>query len=82
MDWQGIGDAAEFIHMRLENHFEHWVQQSKEKWGTVRVYCYCPHDPEAEKVYRQAYADAIAKWPHLREEILVDADWPEYLEGL
>ena len=33
-------------------------------------------------IYRQAYKEAIAKWPHLREEILGGADYPELLEGL
>ena len=82
VDWDGINDAAEFIADRLTDHFEHWVQQYKEKYGTVRVYCYSPHDKEAEKVYRQAYTDAVAKWPHLKEEILTDAYWPEYLTDL
>ena len=38
VDWQGIGDAAEWIGSRLL-----WmripVSQTKEKYGTVRVYC-------------------------------------------
>lgn len=33
-------------------------------------------------VYRLMYKKAIAKWPHLKEEILSGADWWEYLEGL
>jgi hypothetical protein len=32
--------------------------------------------------YRRVYAAAVKKWPHLREEILTDADWPEELKGL
>lgn len=34
------------------------------------------------RVYREAYRQAIAKWPHLEEEILTAADWEEYLVGL
>ena len=35
-----------------------------------------------EFIYRLVYKKAIAKWPHLKQEILEGADWPEYLEGL
>lgn len=31
-------------------------------------------------LYRRAYRLAISKWPLLREEILLGADWSEYLE--
>lgn len=33
-------------------------------------------------VYRKAYANALKRWPHIREEILVDADYKEYLRDL
>ena len=82
VDWRGIEDAAEFIADKLTAHFEHWVFQYKEKWGMVCVYCYHPHDEEAEGVYRNVYKEAIAKWPHLKSEILNGADWDEFLEGL
>ena len=89
------------------------VVQTKEKFGTVRVYCsfgliylhellypgYCyvrgpywlmtlplfKHVPTLwlqKRVYRAAYERALKKYPHIREEILHCADWPEYLEGL
>lgn len=32
--------------------------------------------------YRYFYKSALKKWPHLREEILCCADFPEYLHGL
>lgn len=33
------------------------------------------------KIYNRAYQNALKKWPHLRAEILVDADWLEYIDG-
>lgn len=33
-------------------------------------------------VYKTAYKRALIKWPHLREEILCCADWPEFLTGV
>jgi len=34
------------------------------------------------KIYRRAYRLALARWPHLRKEILCCADYSELLEGL
>lgn len=34
------------------------------------------------RLYRRAYQNAIKKWPHLRKEILVHADYAELLKGL
>ncbi len=33
-------------------------------------------------IYRTAYARALAKFPHLKDEIFEDADYPELLKGL
>jgi len=33
-------------------------------------------------IYRQTYAKAVQKWPHLRDEILCAADFDELLKGL
>ena len=82
VDWQGIDEAAFWIGEQLTSHFEHWVYQTKEKWGMACVYCHCPHDEEAEIYYRETYKKAIEKWPHLKEEILAGADWNEFLQGL
>lgn len=123
VDWQGIGDAAEFI----GNYCARWGRfggQTKEKYGTVRFYAsfsvhnlinlthpgyhytwsiwqpYVKFDNAfgeyivkytllqaffswwQPKVYRKAYKLALLRWPHLREEILCCADYPEFLEGL
>jgi len=32
-------------------------------------------------VYNMAYNNALKKWPHLRAEILCDADRPEFIKG-
>lgn len=34
------------------------------------------------KVYREAYRQALLKWPHLEKEILCAADYDELLTGL
>lgn len=34
------------------------------------------------KIYRLAYKRALAKYPHIYEEILCGADWDEFLKGL
>ena len=34
-----------------------------------------------EKIYNIAYQKALKAYPHLREEILVQADYPELIEG-
>jgi hypothetical protein len=39
VDWKGISDAATYIHKQLQTCARINVRQSKEKFGTVRVYC-------------------------------------------
>lgn len=38
--------------------------------------------PLHKALYRWYYKRAVARWPHLREEILSGADWDELLGGL
>jgi len=38
--------------------------------------------PYHKYLYRKYYANAVQKWPHLREEILCCADFDELLKGL
>jgi len=40
VDWEGIDRAAAFIGQNLRKWGRVNVSQYKEKWGTVRVYCY------------------------------------------
>jgi len=121
VDWVGIDDAADYIGMGLRKWGRVNVTQYKEKYGTVRVYCYLgvamfhqliwpgyvynqyPYkwiwvlDIKSGRfwslfqkpilfyhkwLYRKLYANAIKKWPHLRKEILCDADYDELLKGL
>lgn len=39
VDWEGIGDAAEYIGRNLRRWGRVGVTTTKEKYGTVRVYC-------------------------------------------
>ena len=38
--------------------------------------------PYHKWLYRRLYANAVKKWPHLREEILYCADWHDLLKGI
>ena len=38
--------------------------------------------PIHEKLYRWRYQKAVDKWPHLKLEILIDADHQELIEGI
>lgn len=119
-DFEAVGNAAE----EIGDYCRKWgripVRQTKEKYGTVRVYSgfgienlywffrpgwiyYRPpiwvrklDDATFGKlfallakpifkwqkfIYNKAYQKAVNKYPHIREEILTDADWPEYIDG-
>lgn len=79
VDWDGIDKAAMFI---ADNLRKVGVSvYSKEKFGTVRVYCTLEND-EQRQVYRASYLEAVKKWPHLKEEILCCADYDELLGGI
>lgn len=96
VDWSGLYDAAYYIATYLGRYGRIHVMDYKEKWGEVRVYIlwgmedrWIPYSrlnpiliPYQKWIYRRAYANAIRKWPHLRNEILNGADWQELLEGL
>ena len=126
-NWPYFGDvdaAASYIGDFLRRWGRVPVMQTKEKFGSVRVYCslgwYSVHDithpgyvyiqykglflklyyttlgiqeavlrlvnkiviPYHVYLYRLAHRRAIARWPHIRNEILGSPDWREYLEGL
>lgn len=38
--------------------------------------------PLHKRLYRWRYKQALRRWPHLRQEILCCADWPDLLKGL
>ena len=124
LDWKAVGEAVEY----LDKNLRKWridVRQSKEKFGTVRIYCslgiqwwpqithpgsvwyrwpeylkfiaypgkYSPFRwllrltnivavPIHLWAYRRYYRKAVEQWPHIKDQILSDADWPQLLEGL
>lgn len=94
VDWQAISEAASYIGKGLRKWGRVTVFDYKEKWGTVRVYCSfgllgLPGHllnwiliPYQEWLYLHLYKKAVAKWPHIRLEILSEADWPELLAPL
>ena len=126
VDWNGIDAAAHYIGAGLRRWGRVDVQQYKEKFGTVRVYCslgllwwpqithpgsiYTPWPrwldfisfpisrwnpfgaarrfanlgvlPFHKWLYRRYYRRAVARWPHLRREILCAADYSYLLRGL
>jgi hypothetical protein len=119
VDWDGINDAIELIDKRLRTARIN-IRQSKEKFGTVRVYCslgwgcllnithpgYVSYRkypkwlvaldifflskfvkllnvfvvPIHKRVYRNAYKEAVDKYPHLKDEICCAADFVELLD--
>lgn len=124
VDWNGISDAAEYIGDFMVKWGRIVVSDTKEKWGTARVYCqfgwYDLHSifysryhyiqwkqgslmwrlnynkyvsllvnklgelivPYQKYIYYLAYKRAVGRWPHLRKEILISADYPELLTKL
>ena len=115
-----VGEAAYYIGNFLRKWGRVGVRDTKEKYGTVRVYlslgwrqlhcithpghCFsrypdwlwhldclylskavrllnCIVGPYHIWLYNKAYQNAIKKWPHIKEEILVMADFPELIDG-
>lgn len=95
--FEDVARAADYI----GNFCARWgfidVMQTKEKFGTARVYinfgiCRVTHPilskvnpillPFQEYIYRLAYHKAITRYPHIRTEILEGADYPCFLGGL
>lgn len=80
--WGDMSDLVDFMARSLWTGSSVEVTDVKEKYGTLRVYCYRPSTPKQVHEYRGANQAALLKYPHLRAEILVDADWPDLLTGL
>jgi hypothetical protein len=89
VDWEGIGDAAEEIGDRLRSWGGIYVSCTKEKWGCACVYMHFGVYragylnylivPYQQLVYRLVYWLALRKRPHLRQEIIQGADYPELI---
>lgn len=120
--FEDVGEAAFEIGKFCKRWGRIQVTNTKEKFGTARVYCsfgqcylhsliypgwvrsrfpgwlwkadiyyigpalskvfYRTFTAYQKFVYRRAYARAISKYPHIREEILDCADYQEFLIGL
>ena len=121
--FRDVEEAASFIGDWLRKWGRISVCQTKEKYGTARVYCslgwnnlhevfypgymflkwprwiakiddyasyglrlnrllYAISYPLHKRLYRWRYKQAIKKYPHIKEEILYGADYPEELKGL
>jgi len=80
VDWEGVNAAAELIGQAMRDagcESASW----KEKYGSVRCYCYITNDSQ-KRAYHKAYAAAVEKFPYLYREILACADHPELLVGI
>ena len=91
VDWEGIGDAADEIGESLRKWGGIYVSCTKEKWGCACVYMHfgvyrlgkLNHliIPYQQLVYRLVYWLALRKRPHLKQEIIAGADFPELIGG-
>ena len=80
-DWEHWEDMGKMVDMAYEVFSEHFpLYGIKEKYGALRFYVSYPKGKEAE--YRAGYEKLVKAYPHLRAEILVDADWHELLKGI
>jgi len=55
------------------------VQQTKEKFGSIRVYVGFPSNHEARRHYREVYLTAMAACPELASNLRGSADYSEWL---
>jgi hypothetical protein len=55
------------------------VHQTKEKFGTIRVYVTTPNTHEARRAYREVYHEARAACPDLTDALFGTADYREWL---
>lgn len=118
-DWAALNDAINYLHNYLEKYGRIGVN-SKEKWGTARIYCtfaynfhslvypgyaYCQFPKWLwhldvyygnkilrytgalkliqywqKFIYVKAYANAVKKWPHIKQEITIAADQEHWLQ--
>lgn len=55
------------------------IHQTKEKFGSIRVYVGVPNNHEARRHYRDVYLTAAAACPELRDSLMGGADYREWL---
>lgn len=65
------------------NRFPSWlISLDYHFLGTIIQHLYWIIEPIHKRWYRRTYKKAIEKWPHLRYDIIAQADFKELLEGL
>lgn len=55
------------------------IMQTKEKFGTIRVYVSMPNGDAPRHHYREVYRNAMWSCPELAENLRSNADYPEWL---
>ena len=55
------------------------VDQTKEKFGSIRVYVTMPNSDAPRHHYREVYRNAMGACPELAENLRSNADYPEWL---
>jgi hypothetical protein len=55
------------------------VHQTKEKFGSIRVYVSVPNNHEARLAYREVYLNAMWACPELADNLRTSADHTEWL---
>jgi hypothetical protein len=55
------------------------ILQTKEKFGSIRVYVSMPNNHEARRHYREVYLTAMAACPELAYNLRGSADYSEWL---
>jgi hypothetical protein len=55
------------------------VHQTKEKFGSIRVYVETPNCDSARRAYREVYHEARAACPELTDALIGTADYREWL---
>ena len=55
------------------------IHQTKEKFGSIRVYVQVPNNHESRRHYREVYLTAMAACPELADNLHEGADYSEWL---
>lgn len=78
--WKYWDDMGKMVEMAYEVFEPMPTWPIKEKYGSLRYNLYYG-DVDAV-VYREGYRKLLEAYPHLKTEIMFDATWREFLEGL
>ena len=78
--WDKLGQAVERAY-ELAKSLSFEYMDIKEKYGTLRVYCYLMDEPD-RAIYRKLYETLAQEYPEIVTELFGLADYPELLVGL